>query len=797
MLAWLGLVLAAVAWLYVVELTVPPRLGLALALGILAAVCLLLDAVLRGRAVEDRTPWWQRLGVAFGLLIGVFAGQAVFHMSYERVAPYYRVAFLSAPLAALWSGLGVDAVATEDLHPEATRGLESGSVGSDPLVALQTLRNTTLLRPALERFGVYPLGQVLAGGLVLGLTLARRRWLVLPALLLLICAYAIVRMVLLGLLAAELALPAIFWNPWAVLASLLPLVPLLAAGLPRLSYGRTKVVPRPALLVSAGLLAAAGAAGATLCLYGEVQGARKPGRILINDLHSGFWEVTTGVFDEEALGERTIYTYTSLRDWLDEFYDVRVNTEAPISDALLADVDVFLLKTPLQPIRPDEQAAILRFVERGGGLWLHGDHTNLFGMSTFLNPTAAPFGFHFRHDDTFDLTSGQPSPYTAPWLGRHPAVGRVNHFMLQTTCTIAAPLHARPVLVGRRMGSEMVDYGHTNFFGNIKADPEDDFGLYLIAATRAYGAGRVLAFGDSTIFSNFTMFLPGIPEFALSSAEFLNYRAGARDGLVWAGWFGVLLGAVAIGFGVLARSRWIVTCLALGLLTGHVAAGVFVTSQARMVSPEPTPPDRTRWAVMDQVICSYRLPSSLEYEVFDSDRSYDAFYLNLVRLGLRPRLGPGIGPEALSAGVRIFLLPTRPPTDEQLRELRRFVEGGGRAIVFESSQYLAPATITLLKALDVQVSGGAGRVRVSGADAVRIDATVQPRVAHTLSVHRRDLGSGQVVFVAGAEWLNRRYMGQVYKTPDPLEREWYRMQFHIFHQLLDVTQESRNGSAPR
>ena len=47
-----------------------------------------------------------------------------------------------------------------------------------------------------------------------------------------------------------------------------------------------------------------------------------------------------------------------------------------IDDETLAKCDVLVIKTPTQRYSPAEVDAVVRFVERGGGLLLIGDHTN-------------------------------------------------------------------------------------------------------------------------------------------------------------------------------------------------------------------------------------------------------------------------------------------------------------------------------------------------------------------------------------------------------------------------------------
>ena len=63
-----------------------------------------------------------------------------------------------------------------------------------------------------------------------------------------------------------------------------------------------------------------------------------------------------------------------------------------IDDAALAECDVLIIKTPTERYSPEEVAAVRRFVERGGGLLLIGEHTNYERSSTVINDIIRPMG---------------------------------------------------------------------------------------------------------------------------------------------------------------------------------------------------------------------------------------------------------------------------------------------------------------------------------------------------------------------------------------------------------------------
>ena len=768
---WLGVVLCSGAWLYLGEAFTPRRLEFGL-------LCLGVGLVSFGAGLWSCWPRpiksqdWKRLGWSFLLAaMTLLAAQALFHLAYWQFTPYWQPRTGAGLLARLFALIGLPASATGGL------------------ISVQTDTGVVQILPSLARLGVYSLGLTWAGSVtVLGIGSGRRRFLYALALAGLLAAYALLRFLFLAVLSIDLQTPALFWNPTVSLLLLAP------AGL-----GAAWLAPNPgAAALLAGLdraaarklgLAAAWAALCALCLslacgY-EAHGQRKPGRVLLDDFHSGSWEPAAGEFGEEALGYGQVYNYRLLRKWLEEFYTVRVNTDGLITDALLANADVLLLVTPVRPFLQSEREAVVRFVRRGGGLWVIGDHTNLFGTSTYLNALLQPFGIRFNFDDEFDLTTGRPNLLRRPWLWSHPILTAVPLMEFETSCTLQAPLSARPAIIGNMLGAEMVDYGHPNFFGNMQVDPQDDFGLFLQCLSLTCGQGRVLAFADSTVFSSFSMFAPGVAELALGSVEYLNRTAPSR-------WPAVLL-ALAGGLAAIATGRvcpWrqpaSMAALAVSLLAGCLLGGLLASSLNCYRDAMFTHGLKSKRDLLDNSICSFRIPSSLDYPVLDPERCFDAFYLNLARVGLRPAVGDALHSPSAPQGVRVFLLPTLMPDQAALQNLRAFVEAGGHVLVVESDRWVSPATVTLLAKLGIKLSGQReGEWRVSSAQPVFIPAKLQPRNKADVKIFRRKLGRGGVMLVLGSEGFSQTHMGQVYSMPDPLQREWYRLEYFLLHQLTE------------
>ena len=104
------------------------------------------------------------------------------------------------------------------------------------------------------------------------------------------------------------------------------------------------------------------------------------------------WERTDKPFDTTWYGHLSGYNYYCIYDYCSRFYTMSRLTK-PIDDEALGECDVLILKVPTRPYSPEEIETVGRFVKRGGGLLLIGEHTNVFGTGTYLNAVARTFGF--------------------------------------------------------------------------------------------------------------------------------------------------------------------------------------------------------------------------------------------------------------------------------------------------------------------------------------------------------------------------------------------------------------------
>ena len=322
-------------------------------------------------------------------------------------------------------------------------------------------------------------------------------------------------------------------------------------------------------------------AGSLIAVFGlsfTPAGTPKKGRIAVDGIHSN-WEWTDVPLNRQLWGTKTTYSYWSLMVWLRQYFpEVDNVSEGELNDELLSKYDVWILKTPTRAWSVKERTALEAYVAKGGGLWLIGDHTNIFGMNTFLNGVSDIFGIHYNPDAAFDMASKKDKQLWLPPDRQQGATELLDEFLFATSDTLTIdPFRVDPIMVGDRLYADGADYSSVTFFGNSRRDPYEPFGRFVQCAATRHGKGRVVAFADSTCFSSFFMHLPGKPELALGTVNWLNHeeRIPAWRQITLA-LGGLLVGGALIAGALRGRGRGLARLArpaAAGVVLGYGLAG--------------------------------------------------------------------------------------------------------------------------------------------------------------------------------------------------------------------------------
>jgi hypothetical protein len=384
------------------------------------------------------------------------------------------------------------------------------------------------------------------------------------------------------------------------------------------------------------------------------------------------------------------YNYACIYDYTTYFYETS-RFEKPaegeptprITPERLADADVLVLKCPTEPYTDAEIDAIVDWVDAGGGLMLVGEHTDVFGTGRHLNAVARRFGFAFRYDCVFGIDSFFDQLYAAP-PAPHPIVRHLPPMYFATSCSIAPGASAgRAPIVGTGLKNLPADYHPSNFYPQAEDRADMRYGAFVQLWTARHGKGRVVAFSDSTIFSNFSTFEPGKAELWLGMVEWLN-RGPASGGVR------ILLGAA--GLVVLAAGLWLarpvggvwVLLLAAGLAGWAAGAGVVGAWHARAMPAPEVRADRAE--AFTQVLVD-RTTSDIKLSkggfIGGREEGFGIFERWLLRLGYFTRRDAG--PAAVSDDVDLVLVarPTLDVPDAWRDRLVEYVRGGGRLLVLD------------------------------------------------------------------------------------------------------------------
>ena len=144
------------------------------------------------------------------------------------------------------------------------------------------------------------------------------------------------------------------------------------------------------------------------------------------------------------------------------------------------------------------------------------------------------------------------------------------------------------VIRSRGLWSLPPAYHESNYHPQAEYRPRMQYGAYCQLWATTHGRGRVLAFADSTIFSNFCLFQPGKAELLVSMLRWLNHATPLDHHRKrwWLAAVGSILAVMMIGAGFwLARSVPAVTVVAI-ILAGWTTAVLGATFAQQEAFPK-------------------------------------------------------------------------------------------------------------------------------------------------------------------------------------------------------------------
>ena len=606
-----------------------------------------------------------------------------------------------------------------------------------------------------------------------------------------------------------------FFSPWVLAIASIGAVACLAYWIRRrpadLPHGEGKSPLAPSDLrhiVVTPLLVFVLIAVGTVLLSIEPIGSPKAGRVVFVERHSE-WEPTDRAYDTESFGHDPSYSYTCIYDYCGQYFDVsRIQEEEKIDTARLSVCDVLVIKTPTAPYSSDEIRAIHRFVEGGGGLLLIGEHTDFMRIGLCLNQICSPLGFKFRPDNLF----GVRDPYVqhvAPRRFPHPAVRNVPYIRYAGSCSIDPGWSwGRAAVWNTGLWGLDADYNMENFFPEAYYHPEIRYGAYIQLWETRYGKGRVLAFTDSTIFSNFSTYESGKAEFMLDMVSWLNCRSifDLRGVRILVRLCGGAVIAVLVWLAMTRLSRpdgiWLVW-FSMAMF-GYLASTAAIAAWQRGGQPECLRP--LVRVVIDRT--TSRVPLS-EGGYTNEPNGYGMLEQWIPRLG--HYTVRAVGPEAFSGDVLLVVSPTLSVTEEYRQQLVDWVSEGGKLILIDTPDEFGTTANSLLWPFGISVyyaTTPQGKLHLQDSQWPDISLTSACQIdggepfmwiGETPVAARARLGKGTVTVIGFGGLLTNSRMGTMWTAePGPAELKIYDLVFEIVNSVVEdrTLQEPGRAEAP-
>lgn len=527
-------------------------------------------------------------------------------------------------------------------------------------------------------------------------------------------------------------------------------------------------------------------------------GNRKEGRVLIDEIHSD-WEWSLKKFDKTWFGSQSTYNYYCMADYLNKFYHVDHNTDKKLYDDLLSNYDVLILKTPTQAFSTREIDAIERFVEKGGGLWMIGDHTNVFGMDYYLNFIAKRFSIFFHYDSTYDLFSGKLSYYKPPEIFPHPIVKDMSSFLFATSNTVQAPLTADNVMIGYGLKSRLLSYSGRAFF---EKEPLQDyeFGLFLQSSAVRHGKGRVAVFTDSTCFSNFYMFIPGKPELALGTVEWLN-RSNRFDFIPY-----MLISCAFLFFlfGIFLselRKNEKILVIIFSAIPGFVLGVICFTLITEKFYPYPVNHSPLKKVYFESEHSDVLLP--IQELVDKHKKSIHTFYVWTQRLDYVPIVKNRYLDCLDENSFVVIFNPVKPFSYDEIQKTEEFVRNGGKLLLIDGPQNSLSSSNLLLKGFGLSLnSKRIGRTKLFTGDNKELGVAINSGSVKGGQVQLKTssgtpvfstvkFGKGIVGVMSNSYIFLNPQIGGTQIKPSSIQQKIYHTEFYLFEMMEKLFENKR------
>lgn len=382
-----------------------------------------------------------------------------------------------------------------------------------------------------------------------------------------------------------------------------------------------------------------------------------------------------------AFFENDSATHSTLRYLRSIGYEPQI-IDKPLTRDTLSDISVLIIETPEDELTGREIEAVTEFVEKGGGLFVLGDHTNIMNCYLTLNPLLQKFGLHLNFD------------YSMLWEPHFASLAGFDS--VEETAGATLRIDRMDALIFYSLKyTTWADLGdwkatHHVYMGDIAPQKTEDHGVLPICAAVNYQKGRVVAIANSDSFSGANLlynydFIPRV-------IKYLNHENSFFKEV----WFRLLLLPFLL-FGIVrARSlalKPFVFCLAI----------VLILVQIQALVPVGAMPENT--IALDV--------GHANVEGYGSPHQYKNIFLAMFaqHYGFNPVLVQDVPKDIQRYKAYITMGPGLPFSEEEVNRLREYVENGGFLVLFDGYHMETPmnhtneAANSLLSDFDISLRG--------------------------------------------------------------------------------------------
>jgi hypothetical protein len=519
-------------------------------------------------------------------------------------------------------------------------------------------------------------------------------------------------------------------------------------------------------------------------------GYEKNGRILIDEYHSA-WSPANKPMDKEWYGEDSVYNYYSWAQWLNNYYHVTINEDELLTSDLIDNYDILILKCPTSRYSNKEINDIVNFVYNGGGLLLIGDHTNLFGMSENLNQISSNFGITFNMDSTYDIETRGLSIYNHFDFLSHPVVKNVEKISFLTSCTLDAPIGSENIIIGNKLIAEPGTYSTKKFFRENIELPDISYGLLLQSASVKYGSGRVLAFTDSTIFSNFCIFMEDYTIFSLGIMEYLN-RENTYSYINWVLFLISIISLVFL-FKILRKEKKIFALfliICIGLFSFSASSIIFSGINEINYSLPEAHSEYTR-ICFEKEHSNFMTTIEPYPQTYDLSNYFNIFYVWTQRMGYVPRLEKTLDDSAMTCDVIVIINTEKSFTEDKLSFIVSYVNDGGNLLILDSFDNTFSTSNEILGSFDMQINFNLQKDINNLSETIfqgeNISVLNYSNNVSYIQIAVKNQGMGKVIVVLDSYIFSDESMGprdNRFVVPNNNQRWIYEKQYLIFEELI-------------